>query len=63
MTQHYAGREDRFAFLPGPELDIASTVIRARVRDGADVSDLVPAAVHAYIESHGLYGSDERVSA
>ena len=62
VTQHYPGREDRFAFLPGPELDIASTVIRARVCDGADVSDLVPTAVRIYIKTHRLYRSDERVS-
>jgi nicotinate-nucleotide adenylyltransferase len=55
VTQHYPGREGRFAFLPGPELDIASTVIRARVSAGRSVADLVPAAVLEYIESHELY--------
>jgi nicotinate-nucleotide adenylyltransferase len=57
VTHRYPGREERFAFLPGPELDIASTHIRERVADGRPVDDLVPVAVLAYIEDHGLYGA------
>jgi nicotinate-nucleotide adenylyltransferase len=55
VARHYPGREDRFTFLPGPELDIASTTIRERVRQGLPVSALVPAAVERYILEHGLY--------
>lgn len=55
VARHYPGREDRFAFLPGPELEIASTTIRDRVRQGLPVDDLVPAAVERYILDHGLY--------
>lgn len=57
VAQHHAGREERFAFLPGPELDIASTDIRERVQAGEPIADLVPLAVAAYIEAHRLYSS------
>ena len=55
VARHYPGREERFTFLPGPELDIASTTIRERVRQGLPVGALVPAAVERYILEHGLY--------
>jgi nicotinate-nucleotide adenylyltransferase len=34
---------------------ISSTDIRKRLREGADVSGLVPSCVEAYIREHGLY--------
>ena len=43
--------------VPLPMLDIAATDIRARVRSGQDISQLVPPAVARYIDSHGLYRS------
>ncbi len=55
LTEHYPGLEDRFAFLPGPMLDVASTTIRARVSAGQSIDDLVPAAVARYIREAGLY--------
>ena len=55
VARHYPGYEGRFAFLPGPELDIASTTIRDRVRRGLPIDDLTPAAVGRYIREHGLY--------
>ena len=55
VAQHHPGREARFAFLPGPELDIASTDIRERVSQGRPIRDLVPDAVGDYIGQHGLY--------
>jgi len=55
VRQHYPGREDRFAFLPGPELGIAATDIRERVAHGRSIDELVPAAVASYITAEGLY--------
>jgi nicotinate-nucleotide adenylyltransferase len=55
VRQRYPGREDRFAFLPGPELDIAATDIRERVAAGRAIDDLVPAPVADYIAREGLY--------
>ncbi len=40
-----------------PEMDICSTEIRARVREGKSIQDYVPDKVLAYIEEHGLYKS------
>jgi nicotinate-nucleotide adenylyltransferase len=59
VEEHYPGRETRFAFLPGPELDIAATEIRARVAAGEPITDLAPEVVIAYIEEHGLYRGGE----
>ena len=55
MRARFPGRERRFRFLPGPELDIASTGIRARVASGRSIVGLVPASVLGYIEEHELY--------
>ena len=55
LSEHYPGREDRFAFLPGPMLDVASTTIRSRVAAGLPIDGLVPPAVARYIDEAGLY--------
>ncbi len=55
VMNQYPGREGRFAFLPGPELDIASTTIREHIGAGLPIDDLVPAAVARYIEAQRLY--------
>lgn len=39
----------------GPLLDISSTEVRRRVREGLSVADTVPALVARYIADHGLY--------
>ncbi len=59
VAKHYPGLEDRFTFLPGPELDIRSTDIRARVASGGSIKELVPEVVIDYIERHGLYRGEE----
>lgn len=41
--------------VPVRRIDISSTEVRARAREGRDVSDLVPPAVARIIESEGLY--------
>lgn len=46
---------DRVVSVPVRRIDISSTDVRARVRDGRDVSDLVPPAVARIIEAEGLY--------
>ncbi len=43
--------------LSTPELPISGTMIRHRRRGGDTIRFLVPDPVHAYIETHGLYGS------
>jgi nicotinate-nucleotide adenylyltransferase len=55
VEARFPGYGSRFAFLPGPELDIASTTIRERVARGEPIDMLVPAPVRRYIDEHGLY--------
>ncbi len=55
VAEHYPGKGSRFAFLPGPELDIASTGIRERLARGDSIDEMVPPAVARYIAEHGLY--------
>lgn len=38
-----------------PAVDVSATAIRRRVRGGQSIRYLVPDAVRAYIDSHGLY--------
>lgn len=38
-----------------PEVDVSSTEIRRRVREGLPIDELVPPVIAAYIEEHGLY--------
>jgi nicotinate-nucleotide adenylyltransferase len=42
-------------WISAPMMDLSSTRIRQRVRDGLDVSELVPPAVNDYIVGNGLY--------
>jgi nicotinate-nucleotide adenylyltransferase len=38
-----------------PAVDVSATEVRERVRRGAPIAELVPAAVAEYIARHGLY--------
>jgi nicotinate-nucleotide adenylyltransferase len=51
----------RFAHqaVPLPMLDVSSTAIRDDVAGGQDYAQLVPPQVARYIESHGLYQSNQ----
>ena len=55
VGEHFPGREDRFAFLPGPLLPISGSVVRRRAAAGRSVRYLVPEAVAAYIARNRLY--------
>ena len=46
-----------FEFQSLPYKDISSTELRTRIKNGADISELVPQEVKEYIEKHGLYKS------
>jgi nicotinate-nucleotide adenylyltransferase len=48
-------RPERVGFFPIPAQPVSSEQIRARVRDGLPIDDLVPSAVVAEIECLGLY--------
>ena len=45
----------RFQVVPCPLMDVSSTEIRERARDGLPIDYLVPDPVRDYIESQGLY--------
>jgi nicotinate-nucleotide adenylyltransferase len=51
------GRCAPFFLLPGLDVEISATAIRAAVRDGArpELERLLPEAVAGYIREHGLY--------
>ncbi len=52
----YGRQGEPGAALAIPRMDISSTAIRARVRDGRPIRYWVPDAVAAYIAEHRLYG-------
>lgn len=49
----------RMSVLEIPPVGITSTEIRRRIREGRPIDYLVPAPVVAYIQSKGLYSSEE----
>ena len=43
--------------IESPEIDLSSTLIRKRLKNGGTLKFLVPDAVEAYIRKEGLYGT------
>ena len=50
-----AGAGAAAVVIDGPLLDVSSTEVRRRVREGLSIADLAPGPVARYIEDHGLY--------
>jgi len=46
---------ERIVFFDMPRLDLSSSDVRGRVAAGRAIDELVPPAVAAYIDEHGLY--------
>ncbi|MGE5264514.1 MAG: nicotinate-nucleotide adenylyltransferase [Acidobacteriota bacterium] len=55
LEQKLPGLRERVVFIPGSPLDVAASELQWRVRHGESIDHLVPSAVAAYIEAHGLY--------
>ena len=48
----------RISFFGTEKIDISSSMVRERAREGSDISDLVPEAVEGYIIKNRLYRKD-----
>jgi nicotinate-nucleotide adenylyltransferase len=55
LEEHLPGLADRLHWVQMPFLEISSSDLRARLREGRPISYLVPAVVEAYIREQGLY--------
>jgi nicotinate-nucleotide adenylyltransferase len=55
LEQYLPGLRERIQWVQMPSLEISSTDLRARVREGRPISYLLPAAVEAYAHEQGLY--------
>ncbi len=51
---------DRVTFLDGPRMQVSASELRERVAAGRSLRYLVPDAVAAYIDDHGLYRNPRR---
>ncbi len=52
----HGGIPESMPTLPMPTIDVSSTMIRRRLREGSSIRYLVPDSVLSYIREHGLYG-------
>lgn len=50
-----AALPDNVTFVPAPQIDLSSTMIRQAIAQGLDVNYLLPCGVYQYIISHHLY--------
>jgi len=57
VLSHIGGGQ-RARFLDMPAIEISSTFLRRRARDGEPTRYLVPDAVRAYVDRHRLYGGN-----
>ena len=55
LEKEVPGISQRLVWLNMPRIDISSTAVRDRVRQGISIRDWVPPAVEEYIRQHGLY--------
>ena len=55
LEKEVPGISQRLVWLDMPRIDISSTAVRDRVRQGLSIRDWVPPAVEEYIRQHGLY--------
>ena len=62
ITEYYQKYGVMFRRIVTEPIDVSSTLIRKRVEEGKDISELVPAAVAEYIKSNQLYKKTERES-
>lgn len=54
-ARHWRALGADISFLPAKLMDISSTEIRSRLKDGRTLEGLVPEKVEGYIRQHGLY--------
>jgi nicotinate-nucleotide adenylyltransferase len=55
LEKEVTGISQRVVMLDGPQIEISSSDIREKVKNGADIRGLVPDVVAEYIAENGLY--------
>jgi nicotinate-nucleotide adenylyltransferase len=60
LARHFPDLADRVTFLPGPQIRLSASDLRRLAAAGRTLRYLVPDAVAAYIEDHGLYRTERR---
>ena len=60
MAALFPDKVDRVVFLDGPRMRLSASELRDRARTGRSLRYLVPDAVAAYIDDHGLYRNSRR---
>jgi nicotinate-nucleotide adenylyltransferase len=55
LEKEVPGISQRLVWLDMPRIDISSTAVRQRVRQGLSIRYWVPGAVEEYVRQHGLY--------